>query len=273
MTQSTGGLAPSHETADSQSTPEVAREEAAETARTAARAGGDVVDTAGDQARRVAKETTRQARNLVEESRTQLADQAREGQRKAVGSLHTLADQLDDMSERSDGSGMAPELVRQAADRTRTVATWLEKREPGDLLGEVRAFARRKPGVFLAGAAVAGVLAGRLTRGVVAAQSDSGSSGTGSNHQSRGQEPAGRHAVNPAFSDEPALPVPPQTPGYSMPPSGATVPPAGPAGGPMPPPPGGPMPPPPAGPMPPPPGGPMPPAGGPMPPPPGSVTR
>lgn len=262
MTQSPGGLAPSQGTQNSQSTPEVAREEATDVARTAAQAGGGVVDTAGEEARRVVKETTRQARNLVEEGRTQLTDQAREGQRKAAGSLHTLADQLHDMSEKTEGTGIAPDLVRQAADRTRTVASWLEEREPGDLLTEVRAFARRKPGVFLAGAAIAGVLAGRLTRGVVAAQSDSGdSSGEDSGRHARERAPQA-HSVNPALTGETV-----ELPGYSMPPSGASVPPAGPAGGPMPPP-GYSMPP--AGPVP--PGGPLPPAG-PMPPPPGPVTR
>ena len=42
----------------------------------------------------------------------------------------------------------------------------LQNREPAELLDEVRSFARRKPGLFLLGAAAAGVVAGRLTRGV-----------------------------------------------------------------------------------------------------------
>ena len=48
------------------------------------------------------------------------------------------------------------------------MASWLENREPGDLLGEVQRFARNKPGTFLLLAAGAGVLAGRLTRGLTA---------------------------------------------------------------------------------------------------------
>ena len=58
----------------------------------------------------------------------------------------------------------------------------MSEREPGDLVVELRNFARRKPVVFMLGAAVAGVVAGRLTTGVVAAhkdQSSSGTSGTG----------------------------------------------------------------------------------------------
>jgi hypothetical protein len=68
------------------------------------------------------------------------------------------------MAQTSDGNGLAPELVRQATERTRTATSWLEQHEPGDLFTEERAFARRRPGVFLAGAAIAGILAGRLTR-------------------------------------------------------------------------------------------------------------
>lgn len=160
------------ETRNSQSTPEAVRDEAADVARSAARSGADVLSTVAGQAKQVTGETTRQARNLMEEGRGRLADQARQGQRKAADGLHALADQLEEMSHKADGDGVASDVVRQAAERTRGAASWLERHEPGDLLTEVRAFARRRPGVFLAGAAVAGVLAGRLTRGAVSAKDD-----------------------------------------------------------------------------------------------------
>ncbi len=68
---------------------------------------------------------------------------------------------------------MATEVAQQAAERIHGAASWLEQREPADLLQAVRDFARRRPGVFLAGAAVAGLAAGRLTRGMTdAARSD-----------------------------------------------------------------------------------------------------
>ncbi|HEV7651542.1 MAG TPA: hypothetical protein VGP26_25610 [Actinophytocola sp.] len=189
MTQSTGGYSPPHRQQETPSTPEVARREATDVARTAAQSGGQVGETAGDQAKRVASATAEQARDLMQEGRTQLVDQAREGQRKAASGLHTLAGQLRDMSQKADGEGLAPEIARQAAERAHGVATWLDEREPGALLDEVRRFARRKPGAFLAGAAIAGVLVGRLTRGAVAAASD-GSKGSGS-------EPAAARTHNP----------------------------------------------------------------------------
>jgi hypothetical protein len=241
MTQSPGGYAPSHETQNTQSTTEVARDEAADIARTAARSGGDVAGTVGEQAKRVTAETTRQARDLLGEGKGQLAEQAREGQRKAADSVRTLADQLQEMSQKSDGTGIAPELVQQAAERAHTVASWLERHEPGDLLREVRAFARRKPGVFLMGAALAGVAAGRLTRGIAAAQSDNGSD-TGSDSAFPASEPAAAvptqappavatPAPNPAYAGDP-LPRPAEytTPGYTAPPppTGSPMPPPGP---------------------------------------------
>ncbi|TLM80215.1 hypothetical protein FDW83_19020, partial [Pseudarthrobacter sp. NamE2] len=57
-----------------------------------------------------------------------------------------------------------------------SVASWLENKQPGDLLNEVQRFARNRPGTFLLLAAGAGVLAGRLTRGLTAGATESQSS-------------------------------------------------------------------------------------------------
>lgn len=170
MTQQQGG---SRSPQAQRSTPDVARDEAAGVARTAADRGSEVAGTVGEQASRVTSETTRQARNLLHEGRDQLSGQARQGQQRAADGLNKLADQLHQMSERADEQGMAPELARQAADKTRGLASWLENRDPGAVVDEVRRFARRRPAAFLVGAALAGVAVGRLTRGAVAAkQSD-----------------------------------------------------------------------------------------------------
>jgi hypothetical protein len=198
-----------------------AREEAAGVARTAQQSGGQVASTAGEQASRVASEATAQARDLLREGRGQLTEQAREGQRKAANGLRALSDQLREMADRSEGQGMAPEVVRQAADRTSTVASWLEDREPGDLLGEVRRFARRKPGVFLASAALAGVVVGRLTRGMVDAER-SGDSGQGQGSDN-GRQP--RHAAGsdmPEATPTPAPASPQASPPVAAPPLPAT---------------------------------------------------
>ena len=76
------------------------------------------------------------------------------------------------MARNSEQDGVATDLARQAADKARTAAGWLADRDPGSLLDEVRSFARRKPGTYLAIALGAGVLAGRLTRGLTAPTDD-----------------------------------------------------------------------------------------------------
>jgi len=91
---------------------------------------------------------------------------------------------------------VATEVAQQAADRIHGMASWLEQREPADVLQAVRDFARRRPGVFLAGAVVAGLAAGRLTRGMTDAA------------RSGGQRP-GTHQPPREIPPSAAIPPPP----------------------------------------------------------------
>ncbi|MEW2431295.1 hypothetical protein AB0877_25055 [Micromonospora sp. NPDC047644] len=150
------------------------RDQARQVGSEAAQAGGAVAQTAKEQGAEVGREAARQARNLYGEARSQLASQTGEQQRRAAGGLRSLADEMRSMAEQGGQAGPVSELARQAADRVHGVAGWLEERQPGDLITEVRDYARRNPGTFLVGAAVLGVLAGRLTRGISAAGDDSG---------------------------------------------------------------------------------------------------
>jgi hypothetical protein len=146
-----------------------ARDEAANVGQSVREAGGQVAETATEQAKEVVSETRRQARDLLGEARRQAREQGLAQQHKAAEQLRTLADELNEMAARAEQPGMVAELAQQASERIGSAASWLEKREPGDLFDGIRNFARRRPGAFLLGAAVAGVVAGRLTRGVAAA--------------------------------------------------------------------------------------------------------
>jgi hypothetical protein len=130
----------------------------------AVQAGGQVTQTVKEQGREVVAEATHQARDLFGQARDQFVDQACAQQRRAAGGLRSLADEMRSMAEQGGQSGPVTALARQAASRTQDVAGWLDQRQPGDLVNEVRAYARRHPGAFLAGAALLGVLAGRLVR-------------------------------------------------------------------------------------------------------------
>jgi hypothetical protein len=148
------------------STASVARDQAASVGRSAGEAGSRVAQTATGQAREVVSETARQARDLLGEASGHARDQASVQQQNATRQLRAVADELQEMAAKGGQSGVATEVAQQAAERIYGAASWLERREPADLVQAVRDFARRRPGVFLAGAAVAGLAAGRLTRGM-----------------------------------------------------------------------------------------------------------
>jgi len=159
---------------DQPSATAVARDQAATVGRSAGEAGGHVAQTAADQAREVVSETARQARDLVGEAGGHARDQASVQQQKAASQLRSVADELQEMTAKGGQSGVATEVAQQAAERIHGMASWLEQREPSDVLQAVRDFARRRPGVFLAGAVAAGLAAGRLTRGMTDAARSGG---------------------------------------------------------------------------------------------------
>ncbi|SCL45859.1 hypothetical protein [Micromonospora chersina] len=161
-------------TATNQSRPpggtgEQARQEASRVGQAATQTGGRVAHAASEQGGHVAAEAWQQTRNLTGQATTQLRDQARTQQHRAADGLRDLGRELGSMAERSGESGLAGEAVRRAADAAQRAAGWLDQREPGEVLDEVRGYARQHPGTFLAGAVVAGLLVGRLTRNMTAA--------------------------------------------------------------------------------------------------------
>jgi hypothetical protein len=239
-TTTSGATTPSTTTATSQpATTDVARDEAKNVGQTAAQAGNQVASTATDQAKEVVQETQRQARDLLDQGRAQLKDQTISQQQKAAQGLSSLAQELRGLADGSSqgAPGPARDLLQQASGMIESFAGKLQHREPGELLDEVRNFARRKPGMFLFGAAAAGVVLGRLTSGVKAAHSDDSSS------RSRGTHYADTNYVDPSptyagsysepvagVTDTPAATPLPPPPYGTVPPAGSVVPPTTPAG-------------------------------------------
>jgi hypothetical protein len=135
-------------------------------------AGHRVADTAKQEARGVASEAKYQVRNLASRVGDEVRTQASTQQHRAAGGIRDVGSQFSEMAATSTRSGMARDLAETFGSRADRLASWLDQREPQDLLEEVKVFARRKPGVFLAIAAGAGVVIGRLTRSI-ATPSDS----------------------------------------------------------------------------------------------------
>jgi hypothetical protein len=154
------------------STTEVAKDQAANVAQSAKESGKQVASTAADEVGNVTAEARRQAKDLGREFSSQAQQQAALQKDKAASGLHSLGGELRSMAQQGGQSGPVTDLTHQAADKVTNLATWLEHRDPGSLVEEVRKYARRKPGTFLVGAALAGIVAGRLTRGAVQASQD-----------------------------------------------------------------------------------------------------
>jgi hypothetical protein len=164
----------------SDSTRDVAKEEAKGVAQDAVQGGRQTAETAKQQAGEVAGEAKNQAKDLLDQTRQEIASQGTQQQQRAASGLRSVADEITSMINGQGGTGgVASDLARQLSQRVQTAADWLEHREPRDLFDEVQRFARRRPGTFLAAAGALGFLGGRLTRGAVDEARDSGSdSGT-----------------------------------------------------------------------------------------------
>ncbi|WP_410814547.1 hypothetical protein [Micromonospora sp. 067-2] len=160
------GTNPSRPPQGATGTGQQARQEASRVGQQAAQAGGQVAHAAAEQGGQVANEARQQARQLTGEATNQLREQARSQQQRAVDGLRDLGQGLNSMAEQDGDSGLAGQAVRRAGDAAQRAAGWLDGREPGEVLADVRTYARQHPGTFLAGAAVAGLLLGRLTRGL-----------------------------------------------------------------------------------------------------------
>lgn len=178
-----------------QSTKDVAKDEAAKTKDTAVDAGKNVAATAKSEASNVAStakseasnvvaEATGQAKNLVGTVTGELKGQLSTQQQRLAGGIHSVASELGSFGAKSEAPGPVADLAQQAAQRVGAVGHWLETREPADILEELRSFARRRPGLFLGLSALAGVVAGRIGRGAVAANTQLDSADTDSGYSS-----------------------------------------------------------------------------------------
>jgi len=104
----------------------------------------------------------------MEEARGQLSTQGSAQKDRAAAGLRQLGDEFSRMAAAPEaGNGTASTLVQQTGAKVDATAGWLEEHDPVEVLDEVREFGRRRPGMFLLAAAAAGVVAGRITRGVV----------------------------------------------------------------------------------------------------------
>ena len=143
---------------------DAAKGAASDVAGDAKEKAANVAGTAKEQAANVASEVSDHARQLFGQASGTLKDQAADQQQKAASGLRTIGDHLGKMADNDDEQGLAAKVVRDLSNRAGSVAGYLEGRDPGSLVDEVKSFAARRPGTFIAIAAGAGILAGRLAK-------------------------------------------------------------------------------------------------------------
>jgi polyhydroxyalkanoate synthesis regulator phasin len=152
-------------------TAQVAGEQAGRTMDAATGAAKDVAGTAVEQGKQVASEAAAQARDLAGQARDQLRAQSEQQARQLAGSVRRLAEELHGMASNSPQQGPASQAARQAASKGHELASYLESASSDDILDDLRRTARRYPGRFLLGAAVAGFVTARIAKGAAQAES------------------------------------------------------------------------------------------------------
>lgn len=142
-----------------------AQAQAAEIKDQAAQTAQQVAGHARVEAEQVVTEARDQVRGLIDTTLGEVRGRAAEGQTALAGTVRSLSQELQQLTQESSASGPVAQLAGDLAGRGDKLATWLGDKQPDDVLLEVRRFAARKPTTFLALAAGAGLLAGRLARG------------------------------------------------------------------------------------------------------------
>ncbi|MFI9065606.1 hypothetical protein ACIGQE_27690 [Streptomyces sp. NPDC053429] len=156
------------------------QDKAGESASLVGGKAAEVGGTAKEQAANVVGEATTQVRDLVGELRTQLTGQAESQTQRLAENVRRLSQELRELGENGKPDSTMAGVARQIADSGHQVAAHMEKRGPDGLVSDLQNFARRRPGVFLAGAALAGFVVARAGKGVsAAASSDAGSHASG----------------------------------------------------------------------------------------------
>lgn len=154
---------------------EQAKERAVGTAQEAKEQAKGVATDAKEQALSVVQSATEQTKGLVSGVGQQVSSEVESQKGRLVQFLREIGDELDQAAGRTEGAdGRVAMVATEAATRTREASTWLESHQARDLVDSVSDFARRRPMVFIAGSAVAGMVVGRLTRGMVDAARDQG---------------------------------------------------------------------------------------------------
>ena len=132
--------------------------------RTAVR---DIAEAGVSDVSRVGEEVKSQTSHLVNEAGVKARDRAETQLGRVAGILGQVGDELSRMADgASSRDSYVAVLARDGADVVRRISTRLEQDGLDGATQDVKQFARRRPLMYLAGAAAAGLAIGRLTRNI-----------------------------------------------------------------------------------------------------------
>jgi hypothetical protein len=150
-----------------------AGEEASKVASSVGEGTKQVAGEAAAQASAVVGQAKEQLHSLVGQTKGELDAQLSSKGEQVAGGLRNLVGQLDALANgRTAEAGPLAGYVQEARGKVDSFARRLEEGGPQGVIGDLGAFARRRPGVFLAGAAVVGFVVGRAVRAGAAASKE-----------------------------------------------------------------------------------------------------
>lgn len=178
-------------------TVDLTREEGRQVADETRRQAGAVAGTAREQAGNVAHEAMGHAKDLAGDAKQQLHRQAQQQTDALGGVIGTLGERVHALADGDiDRAGPIGDYAQRIAGQVDGIADKVDQLGFDGMVDEVQRYARRRPGAFLLGAAVAGFAVSRLARGAQAAQQHGvGTQGSGPDMG------AGRSTMESANSD------------------------------------------------------------------------
>lgn len=155
------------------------KEQGGEVAAKAAEAGKNVAQEAKAQASQVVGQAKEQIHTVVGQARTEVRGQLDSKAGQAAGGLRTLSEQLNALQQgRPEQAGQIGTYISEAQRAVTSFAERLDREGVQGVMTDVTQFARRRPGLFLLGAATVGFAMGRTLRAGMAASQEDGSDGS-----------------------------------------------------------------------------------------------
>jgi hypothetical protein len=205
--------------------PQQAAQQGAALRETVREQTSDVAQTAREQAHDVAHTARSEAEQVVDRAKGAVEHEARQRTDELARSVRRIGDGLGALADgRPEEAGPVAGYARDAASRVGDMAQRLESRGYDGVVEDVSAFARRRPGVFLAGAGLLGFAIGRVIRSGGASSSRNGPASSSPYPDARPSSVTGMQdatvSMQPVMPGAPTAPVPagvaPGTPGNRL---------------------------------------------------------